>query len=47
MLRVREWEARLLRDIEAAVQHELTIQAEGEPSMGMIQVSVQEPATSD
>ncbi|XP_013375966.1 PREDICTED: uncharacterized protein LOC102012500 [Chinchilla lanigera] len=49
MLRVRQWEARLLQDIEAAVHHELTIQAEGLPSMGMVQVQfdAQEPTTSD
>ncbi|XP_004839943.1 uncharacterized protein LOC101709220 isoform X2 [Heterocephalus glaber] len=46
MLRVRQWEARLLQDIEAAVHHELTIQDEGAPDIGMIQVEIQEPTTS-
>ncbi|KFO33045.1 hypothetical protein H920_05661 [Fukomys damarensis] len=46
MLRVRQWEARLLQDIEAAVHHELTIQVEGAPSTGMVQVMAQETTTS-
>uniref|UniRef100_A0A8C5P1N2 Uncharacterized protein n=1 Tax=Jaculus jaculus TaxID=51337 RepID=A0A8C5P1N2_JACJA len=29
MRRLKQWEARLLREIEEAIQHELTIQAEG------------------
>lgn len=47
VLQVRQWEARLLQDIEAAVHHELTIQAEGPPGMDMVLVGAEEPVSSD
>uniref|UniRef100_A0A8C0ZMP4 Uncharacterized protein n=1 Tax=Castor canadensis TaxID=51338 RepID=A0A8C0ZMP4_CASCN len=48
MQRVRQWEVRLLQEIEAAVQHELTIEeAEGMPRTETVGVATQEPDASD